>query len=110
MMDSCMGAKPPVMKPEMDTHRALRNARTGSMPSHRHSAVMMRVATVTMSRVMRAMNWAVCTTLGTTCSLRPSEENSDAPPPRPNSPKDSATTMRPRPPSAWMAKRNMLSA
>ena len=110
MIDSCIGAKPPVTKPEVDTHSALRNARAGSMPKSRQSPMMMTVATDTIMSVMRAMNWVVCTTLGTTCSLRPSEENSDAPPPRPNSPKESATTMRPNPPSKCIMKRNMLSA
>ncbi len=77
-----MGVKPPVTNPEVDTHSAFRKARVGSMPMNRHNAVMITVATETMTRVIRAMNWVVCTTLGTTCSLRPSDENSDAPPPR----------------------------
>ena len=110
MMESCMGVKPPVTNPEVDTHSAFRKARVGSIPMSRHNAVMITVATETMTRVIRAMNWVVCTTLGTTCSLRPSDENSDAPPPRPKSPKDNATTIRPRPPRACIAKRNMLSA
>ena len=57
-----------------------------------------------------AMNCAVWMTFGTTCSVRASDEYSWLPAPLPNMPKDSATTMRPRPPSRCIMKRNVLSA
>ena len=50
MMESCMGVKPPVTNPEVDTHSAFRKARVGSMPMNRHNAVMITVATETMTR------------------------------------------------------------
>ena len=68
------------------------------------------VAMAITTAVMRAMNWVVCTTLGTTCSLRPSEVYRVLPVRFPKMPMESATTMSPKPPSRCIMKRKVLSA
>ena len=78
------------------------------MPCHRHTMLTITVATAMTTSVMRPMKLAVCTTLGITCSLRPSDENSDAPP-FPNRPNDKPTTTNPMPPIRCIMKRHMLS-
>ena len=105
-----IGAKPPVVKPEMANHSDCRNARSGSMPRNRHIAVRITVATKIMPMPIFAMNCVVCTTLGTTCSLRPSDMYRLAPARLPNRPNDNATTIRPKPPNRCIMKRHMLSA
>ena len=72
-MDCCMGAKPPVTKPEMLTQSAWRTARAGSKPCSRSSPVSNTVATKITMAVTFAMNWVVWITFGTTCSLRASD-------------------------------------
>ena len=110
MMDALMGEKPPVQKLEMASHRPLSTARGASMPANAHMMANTVVATRMKPNDSFAMNCAVCTTLGTTCSLRPSDTNRLAPERFPNRPNDSATTTRPKPPSKIMTKRHMLSA
>ena len=106
-----MGEKPPVMNAEMLSHSPCRNARNGSMPvtsSTRKIGTSAHRITVT---AMRAMKRVVCTTFGTTCSLRPSDAYKLASLERlPNRPSESATTTNPMPPTKCMTKRNMLSA
>ena len=104
-----IGAKPPVMKPEMESQSACRNARSGSMPMNAHRPVRMAVAMRMITTAILAMSRAVCTTLGTTCSLRPSDAYRD-PAPLPKSPNESATTMSPKPPIRCIMNRHMLSA
>ena len=101
-----MGENPPVTNVVMASQNACSIARTGSMPENRHMSPSITVAMAMMTAVMRAMSCVVCTTLGTTCSLRPSA----LPMRLPNTPMESATTMRPNPPSKCIMKRNMLSA
>ena len=110
MMLWLMGAKPPVMKPETASQNDCRTARNGSMPMKRHTSDRIPVAKMMNPMPILAMNCVVCTTLGTTCSLRPSDEYRLAPERLPNRPNDSATTMRPKPPSRCIMKRHMLSA
>ena len=105
-----IGAKPPVVKPDMDSQSDCRTARSGSIPMNRHIRESMAVATMMKPMPILAMNCDVCTTLGTTCSLRPSEEYRLAPERLPNNPNDSATTIRPNPPKRCIMKRHMLSA
>ena len=105
-----MGANPPVMNPDMASHSPCSVARTGSMPANRHSTARMPVATRMTPMAILPMNWAVCTTLGTTCSLRPSDMYRLAPARLPNSPNESATTISPKPPKRCIMKRHMLSA
>jgi len=109
-MDVLMGAKPPVQKLEMANHRPLRNARDASMPANAHMTASTAVPTQMKPSDNFAMNWAVCTMLGTTCSLRPSDIYRLAPERLPNRPNDNATTTRPKPPSKIVTKRHMLSA
>ncbi len=109
-MDCCMGENPPVTKPDTDTQNACNTARTGSMPE-----VAIRIATITVAMattiaVTFAMNRVVWITLGTTCSLLPSERNSEEPARFPKMPNESATTINPKPPSRCIMKRNILSA
>ena len=104
-----IGTKPAVMNAEIETQNDCRNARAGSMPM----VMLMQptdIVEIAMNVIqMRPMNCVVCTTLGTTCSLRPSDVNSDAPPPLPNKPKDKPTTTKPKPPIRCIMKRHMLS-
>ena len=109
-MDVLMGVKPPVQKLEMASHKPLRNARGASMPANAHMTASTAVATKMKPSDSFAMNWAVCTMLGTTCSLRPSDMYRLAPERLPNRPNERATTTRPKPPSKIMMKRHMLSA
>ena len=104
-----IGAKPPVINPEIAIQSACKNARSGSMPMKTQRPVSTIVAMNVMTMAILAMSRVVCTTLGTTCSLRPSDAYS-ALAPLPNSPNESATTMSPRPPSRCIMKRHMLSA
>ena len=105
-----MGAKPPVVNPEMESQSDWSTARSGSMPMSRHSTVTMVVAIRMMATAIFEMNCVVCTTLGTTCSLRPSDMYRLAPARLPNSPNDKATTISPKPPIKCIMNRNMLSA
>ena len=102
-----IGVKPPVINAEIDTHSEWSTARVGDMPDATHSAVITAAESRMNDAAIREMNWVVCTTLGTTCSLRPSEENRLAPPAFPNSPNDNPTTTRPKPPMACITKRHM---
>ena len=108
-MDWLVGAKPPVMKPDMEIHRPLNRARTGSMPEPRHSANSSTVATAMTMSDMRLIRRTVFTMFGSTCSLRPSEEYRPEVA-LPRRPSERATTIRPKPPIRCMMKRHMLSA
>ena len=68
-----MGAKPPVMKLVMASHRPWKKARTGSMPFTASTRASTTVATRMKPRAILVMKRVVWTTLGITCSLRPSE-------------------------------------
>ena len=97
------------MKPEIDIHKEWKKARTGSMPERTHITNRITAATAIAVREMRLIRRTVFTILGSTCSLRPSEEYRPevALPKRPS---ERATTIRPKPPIRCITKRHMLSA
>ena len=109
MMDWLVGVKPAVMKPEMEIHSPWKNARTGSIPATKQNSMSKTVAIPITASEILLIRRVVVMTLGTTCSLRPSEEyNPDVD--EESRPSESAITIRPIPPRKCMIKRHMLSA
>lgn len=105
-----MGAKPPMVNPEMESQSDWSTARSGSMPMSRHSTVTMVVAIRMMATAIFEMNCVVCTTLGTTCSLRPSDMYRLGTGALAEQPERQSHHDKSKPPIKCIMNRNMLSA